>query len=133
MTLPLAFFRTRWADRFADDGDTCTIRRIASQTLSGTGTYAPTYTTVYTGVCTVRDGSGIGDHRPADYGEEQMETRKFTVLIPYTETGVQPDDEIVITSTHDARLNGLSVTVRSISADTYNTRRELLCEEAQGG
>lgn len=131
MSIPTAVastFQIQWSIRMVD---TCHIQRQTGTTLNTTsGVEVATLSDVYgtTGTpakCLVRPSSAAD----ADFGEQQTELRGYYVYIPYTETGVKPGDLVTVTSTNDTMLNGLTFTVRNIPTDTYNHRRQLVCEE----
>ena len=123
----LSFFRTQWATRLVD---TCVVKRITGNSFSDTtGVNTPTYTTQYSGDCLVRPlapGS-------AEFGQELVETRGYTVFVPYDEEDPLPDDLVDITSTFDGFLDGKQFVVRNIAGDTYDTVRRLICQEVVGG
>lgn len=126
MTVPTnyaSFFRDQWASRFVD---TCLVKRPTGKTLNATtGSYEVTYSTTYSGECLVRPKAATD----AQSGERQAELRMYSVFVPYTTTGPLPDDLVDITSTNDSFLNGKQFVVRNIAGDTYNHRREIVCEE----
>lgn len=131
MSIPTSvapFFRTQWQARMVD---TCHIQRPTGTTLNTTtgvevGTFADVYGTTGTpAACLVRPSSASD----ADFGEQQTELRGYYVYVPYDETGIQPGDQVTITSTHDPMLDGLTFTVRNVQTDTYDHRRQLVCED----
>lgn len=130
MSIPtsgLGFFRTQWADRFTDS---CVVREVTGESLNTTtGVMTPTYGTHYSGPCLVRPQSGTS----VEAGELLVEQRGYLVVIPYDETDVGVDMEVVVTSLTDAQLNGKTLIVRNVRTDTYNTARKLDCEDNQGG
>lgn len=123
------FFRTQWATRLVD---TCLIEEINNATRvwdDVNGVYTDNPVTIYSGACLVRPVS-----RPdveQTFGQELVDIQGFKIFIPYDETGVKPDHRVTVTSTFDGRLNGMVLTVRLVNSDTYNTVRELSCEEQQ--
>ena len=124
-TLPL--WRARWLTRMVDS---CVVKRITGNSFNDTtGVNTPTYTTQYSGECLVRPlapGS-------AEFGQELVETRGYTVFIPYDEEDPLPDDLVDITSTSDGFLDGKQFVVRNIRGDTDVTVRRLICQEVVGG
>lgn len=123
-------FRDLWADRFTDASSTCVIKRQTGESLNTTtGVITPTYTNQYSGVCIWRPGL----RTDADAGEQQVEIRFGTLIVPYDTDGIKPDDLVDMTSTRDADLNGKQLVVRNVPADTYLTARKLFCEDNQGG
>jgi hypothetical protein len=121
------FFRTQWADRLVDS---CVVKRQTDETFDATtGQYEFVYTTQYSGDCLVRP-KAAGDEQS---GEQQAEVRMYSVFVPYDETDPLPDDLVDITSTNDGFLNGKQFVVRNVAGDTYNHRRELVCEEVVNG
>lgn len=123
----IGFFRMQWERRFVDS---CVVKRQTGETFDpDTGQATPTYATQYSGPCLVRPGS------PSDTvaGEQQVELRTYTVLVPHHVTTPQVDDLVDVTSTRDGVLNGKTLVVRNVSSDTYNTVRRLVCEDNQGG
>lgn len=117
------FFQDEWSNRMVDS---CVVKRETSTSFSTTsGTYSPTYSTISSTACLIRPASA-GDEQA---GERQAELRMYSVYIPYTVTGVEPDDLVDVTSTNDGFINGKQFVVRNIPGDTYNHRRKLECEE----
>ncbi|MCI0678528.1 MAG: DUF6093 family protein [Actinobacteria bacterium] len=122
-TLP--FFRDQWAERLVDS---CVIKRADGSSFSDvTGQTTIVYETIYLGVCLVRP-TGAGS---AEYGEQETAVRRYRVFIPDDETGPQPGDLIDVTSTRDGHLDGNTLVITGLRADTYNTVRALDCEENQ--
>lgn len=125
-TLP--FFRAQWAARLVD---ACVVKRDDGNPSfnESTGVYTRNFDTQYSGACLVRPLAASD----ADYGQELAELRAYSVFILYTETDPLPGDLVDITSATDSFLTGKQFTVKSVSGDTYNTRRQLLCEEQVNG
>lgn len=118
-----SFFQGEWSNRMVDS---CVVKRETSSTFSTTaGTYSPTYSTISSTACLIRP-AGADD---VQSGERQAELRMYLVFIPYTVTGVLPDDLVDVTSTNDSFLNGKQFVVRNVPGDTYNHVRKLTCEE----
>lgn len=108
--------------------DSCVIARVTGETIVGT-VRTPTYTTVYTGVCSARAYQASD----AIAGDRQLEFRAIRVRLPHGTTGIKVDDRVTITSTHDGALDGKVLVVRNIRTDSYNTVRVLECEDTQDG
>lgn len=125
----LTFFRTRWATRLVD---TCTINRRAAGTLNTTtGVIAAgADAEQYSGVCLIRPAS----RSQKDYGQEQIGVVLYEVFVPYTVTGIEPDDQVVLgTVNYDAELQAETLRVVSVEGDSYNTIRRLVCAHNLGG
>lgn len=123
----LGFFRDQWASRFVDS---CVIKELTDPDQGfdpETGVLAPSYTTIYSGPCLIRPEARAA----AEYGEQTASRATYEVVIPHDESGPKPGHLVDLTSTRDAYLNGKTVTIRGIRADTYNTSRHLDCEENQ--
>lgn len=119
----LPFWQARWLTRMVDS---CVVKRVTSTSFNDTtGVRTPTYTTQYSGVCLVRPLSPGS----VEFGQELVETRGYTVFVPYTEEDPLPDDLVDITSTSDGFLDGKQFVVRNVPGDTHVTVRRLLCEE----
>jgi hypothetical protein len=130
-TAAVEFFRQRWAERFAESETTVHIYRAGEPTLNpSTGELTPTIAeTVYNGAALVRPQTATD----VVSGEIQQELRGYLVLVPYTVAGVKPDYRVAVTTTRDSHLDGRTLVVRNVAADTYNTRRALDCEVSEGG
>lgn len=130
MSIPtdtLSYFRGEWATRLTDS---CVIRGSSGETLNTTtGELTPTWDTHYSGPCLVRPKSAMS----VEAGELLVEQRGYLVVIPYDETDVGVDMEVVVTSNTDEQLDGKVLIVRNVRTDTYNTARKLDCEDNQGG
>lgn len=130
----VAWFRQRWADRIAGAGDSVTIRRKTGETVNPTtGVVTPVYAEPPN---PIYSGKGIwrpGVQTDTQFGEQQVELAFGTLFLPYTATGIEPDDEVVISVSADGELSSKVLVVRAVSADTYVTRRALFCEDNQGG
>lgn len=123
----ITFFRTQWVGRRLD---TCVVNRRSLGALNtGTGVYAPSDTPQYSGTCLVRPQSPGS----VEVGGEQVELRRYLVILPHDEADVAVDDIVTVTSTRDLQLNGKQLVVRNVRTDTYNTTRKLDCEDNQGG
>lgn len=117
--------RDEWANRFVD---TCVIKEETSSSRNDlTGQSEPVYTNRYSGSCLWRDEG----QRGADLGEEQAQVRRGTLYVPHDTTGIKPGMLVDLASPRDDDLDGLQATVISVSADTYNTRKAIECEENQ--
>ncbi len=121
----IAQAQTRWPSMLIDS---CVIARVTGETIVGT-VRTPTYTTVYTGVCSARAYQASD----AIAGDRQLEFRAIRVRLPHGTTGIKVDDRVTITSTHDGALDGKVLVVRNIRTDSYNTVRVLECEDTQDG
>lgn len=75
--------------------DTCKITRVGAKTLNeGTGTYAPSVVTVFTGVCRVKSGSGVSQ---VDAGSGLVVVSQVELHLPVTAAGVLPGDMVEVT------------------------------------
>lgn len=129
VTDAVAFFRSsgQWPSRMVD---TCVVKRVTGSTFNDTtGVRTPTYTTQYSGACLVRPLQAGS----VEFGQELVETRGYTVFVPYDETDPLPDDLVDVTSTFDGLLNGKQFVVRNIHGDTNLTVRRLTCQEVVSG
>jgi hypothetical protein len=96
-----------------------------------TGVLTPTYLSPhpYEGVCIWRPGLRVDE----DAGEQQIEIRYGTLIVPYGTDDIEPDDLVDMTSTTDTDLDGKQLVVRNVTTDTYLTARKIFCEDNQGG
>jgi len=117
-----------WAVEFTDTGTSVVVKRETGSSFNETtGQTEPTFTTQYSGAAVaMREELGA-----EDYGETQAEIRRYRVFIPYDEADPRPGDLVDITSTEDAYLNGRTVAVRNVVAQTFHVVRGLICEENQ--
>jgi hypothetical protein len=117
--------------------DTCTIvRRTQGVFNESTGQYgSPTNTSIYSGVCRVAPLSGIA--RRVRVGEEAVIDRAQWVFLPFSATGVKPEDIVTITASEDPDVIGREMTVKDTAAEsspvTPQAARWLVCEDIQEG
>lgn len=110
--------------------DTCTIRRVTGESMNATTlAMTPTYSTVYTGRCRVqlRDAQAANP----DAGEHGFVVGRTIVQVPVSATGVQINDEVVLSASVDADLVGRVLRVRGLFHKTHASARRLECEEVQ--
>ncbi len=116
--------------------DACTVDTNAA----GKGTYNPatrqydgTPANVYTGACLFR----VAGEGSATYGEQQIETVDYDVLLPAGTTGLEPDQQVTVTTINAPSgvplLDGQVLTVRAVNVDTYEARVVLGCTLNRGG
>lgn len=112
--------------------DECLITRGTTQGTFNTTTLeydTVAATEVYDGKCRVKPTGGQASDRQAQAGERQIALWPFTVSVPISVTGIQPDDLVTVTaSSLDADLVGLQLRVRSVVQGTHITARRLGCE-----
>ncbi len=126
-TKAVEWFRGVWASRMTD---TVTVTRLSSRGSLNTATmtYTPTSTTIYSGKALVRAPT-----RPVD--RELQDLRSFDqleIFVPDTVTGIAVGDTVTIDTSSDARLQGVSGTVRAVQADAYVTARRVWVEVDRG-
>lgn len=110
--------------------DTCTIRRVTGRPVNPiTLKIAPTYETIYTGVCRVQLRDTAAGQPEA--GDHSSTTVRTIVSVPMSVTDVRVDDEVVVASSGDADLVDRVLRVRSLFHKTHATARRLECEEVQ--
>lgn len=127
----VAQFRTLWAERFIDTID---IVRYATS-----GTFNTT-TLQYDGGTTSTIYSGPGLLRPValDPSDARLETEQRTLVrydlfLPYTATGIQPEDRVTISSALlETDVAGVLFRVLASSVDSYATRRAIRLETDLG-
>lgn len=120
-------FRSEWATRFTDS--------IVVTNLTDRGTFnettllydAPTAPAVYTGGALIRPGGSAETVR----GEANQTSHEFEVYVPWDTDGIEPSMSVAVTST-DGDLNGQTLIVEEVYADSYITRRMLGCRLDQG-
>ncbi len=106
--------------------DTCTVQRRPNgptdPTNTETGVVTPAYTTIYTGVCKVRQRAGVA--RPATVGEAEIFLSRLELHVPVTVTGIASDDQVTITaSAHDPDLVGRKFKVRELAHKSFPSAR----------
>jgi len=125
-------FRTEWADRF---DDVCTIYHPVAGDDRGTINAS---TLQYPNPESVVVAAVPCLARPSSEGEDQallfgQEARTFTGIDVYVAWNITAaivlDDEVELTaSVNEALLIGKRLKIRSITHDSYNTKRRLRCE-----
>lgn len=103
--------------------DTCTIRRVVSESTDpGSGVVTPTYSTVYSGKCRVQQA---GAASRVEAGQASLLMLPFQVQVPMSVTGVQAEDQVVITASLDPDLVGRVFVVKDLAHKTHATARRL--------
>jgi hypothetical protein len=128
----VAMFRTEWADRLVD---VCTIWHPVMGDNRGainptTLQYPAPESPIVTGVACLARPSSEGEDSAVLFGQE---ARTFSGVDVYTAfdltSEVDLDDEVELTSSvNEPLFVGKRLIIRSITHDSYNTRRRLRCE-----
>jgi hypothetical protein len=111
--------------------DTATVTRGGgAPTLNTTtGILTPAAgTTVYTGLCRVRQPGGVDSEAERLFGEQQVTATRYIVDFAHDVTGVEVDDVVTVTDTADADLLGRSFRVLTVPAITYQLYKGFPCE-----
>jgi len=108
--------------------DTVTVTRTTGRILSeSTGKYADVTVVVYTGAARVRPAGGDA---AKDAGERATLVRSYTLSLPMTVTGIEPDDVATVTASPlDAGMVGVRLRVVGQVHGTQVTARRLSVEE----
>jgi hypothetical protein len=113
--------------------DACTItRKVSEVTDSDTGVVTPTYTTIYTGVCRVKQRSqtGVVGGRPKDVGEAYNLLLAIELQLPNSVPTINAEDRVTITaSVHDPDLVGRVFHIRGLSHRTHGSAKRYPCFE----
>lgn len=111
--------------------DTCTIRRRTGEATDPvSGEMTPTYDPVYSGKCRVQQSTGTAQAQAQEAGEANVLLTRFEVQVPMSVTGIQADDEVLVTaSVHDPDLPGREFLVRGLAHKTHAVMRRIQCEE----
>lgn len=118
----VAVLRSEWAKSMTDS---CTIQRTTSRGPFNetTGSYdSPVTSTIYSGACrfrTAKTGAEI------EFGEEIITEMDMVVELPYTATGIEPDDIVTVTVSADPELSGATMRVLAVAADSRLTHRHI--------
>lgn len=112
--------------------DTCTIRRVTSETTDDhSGEIVKTYAVIYTGRCRVQQHQAAANQR--DVGEDDVLMNAAELQLPMSVVGLEPRDEATIdTSADDQDLPGRVFLVRDLAHKTDATSRRVQCEERTG-
>lgn len=112
--------------------DRVTIRRQTGSTEDDNGVITPVYTDLYVDrACRIQIRGAWGQSR--EVGEAQVVLLQAELQLPHTVTGLQVDDEAVVTaSAHDAELVGRVLRVRDIPDKTHATMRRYMITEVTG-
>lgn len=103
--------------------DTCTIRRRAGETTIGYEV-APTYTQLYSGKCEIKQGAAQAEDEEA--GQDMKRMVRRVVKLPMSVTGLEPDDEVLLTSSvHDPDLPGRTFVIRDLFHGSHVTARRI--------
>jgi hypothetical protein len=104
--------------------DACVIRRVTGETTGPGGVITPTYLTIYTGKCRVQQPTALA--RPHQPGEAFILMVRLDVQLPMTVTGLQAEDQVLITSSAlDADLAGRLFVVWDLAHKTHATARRV--------
>lgn len=108
--------------------DACTIRRQTGESTGPGGIVTPTWTELYSGKC--RWQQHQAQARGDTAGEAYQLMLGVEVQVPIAVTGLQPDDEVICTSSlQDPDLAGRTVRIRDLSHKTHLTMRRIQCQE----
>lgn len=141
MSIPsdhVALFRDLRSDRYID---TVTITDLTSRgTWNRTTKVHDSATTsvVYTGSALIRPTLAASSRPSAGRAENRGETGEvletIVVELPHTATGIGVGNTVTVdASTHSTDLVGQTMTVRSITHDSYHTYTRIECNLSQGG
>jgi hypothetical protein len=111
--------------------DTCTVERKdgAPELDEDTGELTQAWETVYTGACRVKPRSP----REAEWGEHEVTLHQYTVVLPYDATPeIQREDQLTVTASDDAWLEGRPMEVIAIGLNGTSTARRILVEDKEG-
>lgn len=114
--------RSEWAKTMTD---ACTIARTTDRGTfnATTGAYdAPTSAQQYSGVCRFRTAKAGSE---LDFGEQLITEIEMIVELPYTATGIEPDDIVTVTTAADPELVGQTMRVLAVAADSRPTHRHV--------
>jgi len=106
--------------------DTCTIRRPTGDetTDPNTGEITPTYETLYQGKCRIQQQAMQAQQQ--DAGEAYLLMVRLEVHLPITVTGLQPDDEVLVTtSISDPDLPDRTFYIRDLAHASEKTARRV--------
>lgn len=123
----VALFRSEWDSRFID-----TISVDAPDSGGTLNTTTLKYDGATPGANRYSGGALVRIPTGGVREEETQESRTkvaVDVYVPYSVINVEPDDVVTVSaSLYEPELVGASIVVRSVEADSYNTRRLLRCE-----
>lgn len=113
--------------------DTCLIRRKTGETTDSDGVVTPTWSTVYSGPCRMKQANAQANAQ--DVGEAALLMLRFELQLPVTGTeGIQADDQATITaSALDPDLVNRKFAVRGLSHASLGVMRRLQVEETTSG
>lgn len=105
--------------------DACTIRRRNGETTNpNTGEITPTYDLLYQGKCRVQQQAMQAQQQ--DAGQAYLLMVRLEVHLPIAVTGLQPDDEVQITtSITDPDLPGRTFYIRDLAHASEKTARRV--------
>lgn len=111
--------------------DQCAIRRRTGESTDPvSGVVTPTYATIYAGRCRVQQPGTGAQAREESPGEQYALLLRLEVHVPMSVTGIEADDEVVITaSEHDPDLVGRVMIVRDLAHKSHATARRLGVQE----
>lgn len=108
--------------------DTCTIRRVASESTGTGGVVTPTLTTLYSGKCRVQQVRAKANE--VDAGEAYLLMLQLEIQLPMSVTGLQAEDQVTVSaSANDADLVGRVFFVRDLAHKTHATSRRVQVQE----
>jgi hypothetical protein len=92
-----------------------------------TGTYTdPARVTIYTGGCLVQPAGG---QRVVQFEEQAVSLRTYEVHLSGVASGVEPGQQVAVTSSRDTDLDGLDLVVLDVEKSSTLTNRRIICEE----
>lgn len=115
------------AQAFAEEGmvDTCLIRRRTGEDVldQNTGEVTPEYLTVYEGKCRVQQTNAQAAEE--DAGEAYLLMVRVELHLPVAVVGIEPDDEVAITTSRDPDLISRPFAVRDLFHKTDASSRRI--------
>lgn len=124
------FFRTQRTPTYIDS---ITVTDLTTRGTFNRTTKAydsPSTSTKYSGGALIRPGSASIKAR----GGEGEVIYDYTISVPHTAVGIVVGNEVTVNaSLYSTDLVGAVLTVKDVSADSYETHIELGCNLSQGG
>jgi hypothetical protein len=113
------------AAALAGMSDTCLIRRVVSSVVDAfTGAETPTYSTIYSGGCRIKQARAESVN--VEVAGDHLLLLRLEVQLPVTVVGLEVRDQVTITaSPHDADLVGRTFLVRDLMHMTDGTSRRI--------
>lgn len=103
--------------------DQCVIRRKTGETTDNDGNITPTFQQLYSGKCRVQQPGGQAGQ--TDAGENHQLLLRLEVQVPVSVVGLEPGDEVSISSSVDPDLPGAVFLIRDLAHKTHATSRRL--------